>query len=262
MRAMRIVPVPCLKDNYAYLVISDRTREAAVVDVSEAEPVLDAAQREGVKLVSIWSTHHHLDHVGGNEALMAKVAIGEVAGHASDRGRIPAQSRFLETGDTVQVGDLTARASHIPGHTLGAVAYFVESNGERAVFTGDTLFLAGCGRLFEGTPAQMHASLTALAALPPDTRVYCGHEYTASNLRFAHHVEPSNADVTRALEEATAAGEGKRPTVPGTLARELAINPFLHVTSAEIRKTLDIDPKADDVAAFAAIRKAKDEFRG
>jgi len=181
--------------------------------------------------------------------------IREVAAHASDRGRVPAQTRFLETGDVVQVGNVRARAIHIPGHTLGAVAYVIERDDGRAVFTGDTLFLAGCGRLFEGTPAQMHASLSSLAALADDTRVYCGHEYTASNLRFARHVEPSNP----ALDERER--DVKVPSVPGTIASERATNPFLRVRSEEIRRTLGIVPNADDVTAFAAIRKAKDEFR-
>jgi hydroxyacylglutathione hydrolase len=250
---MRVVPVPCLKDNYAYLVICEKTGEAAVVDASEGEPVLAAAKREGVKLASIWSTHHHMDHVGGNEAVREGAGIREVAAHASDRGRVPAQTRFLETGDVVQVGEVRARTVHIPGHTLGAVAYVIEGDDGRAVFTGDTLFLAGCGRLFEGTPAQMHASLSSLSALADDTRVYCGHEYTASNLRFARHVEPSNP----ALRER----DPSVPSVPGTIANERATNPFLRVRSDEIRRVLGIAPDADDVTAFAAIRRAKDEFR-
>jgi len=259
---MRVVSIPCLKDNYAYLVVCDQTGEAAVVDVSEAVPVLEAAKREGVKLVAIWSTHHHLDHVGGNEEVVRAVGIREVVGHVSDKGRIPEQTRFVETGDVVTVGSVKARAMHIPGHTLGAVAYFVDDGAQRAVFTGDTLFLAGCGRLFEGTPAQMHASLASLAALPPDTRVFCGHEYTAANLRFAKHAEPSNAQVDIAASAIAIEREAGRPSVPGTLAREIETNPFLRARSAEIRRTLGIPSDADDVTAFAAIRKAKDDFRG
>jgi hydroxyacylglutathione hydrolase len=251
---MRIVAVPCLKDNYGYLVVCEETGEAAIVDASEGEPVLEAAKREGVKLVSIWSTHHHMDHVGGNEALAAGASIREVAAHVSDRGRVPAQTRFLGTGDVVQVGRVSARVIHIPGHTLGAVAYVIERDDGRAVFTGDTLFLAGCGRLFEGTPAQMHASLSSLAALDEGTRVYCGHEYTASNLRFARHVEPSNPALA-------SSSDVKIPSVPGTIATERATNPFLRVRSEEIRRTLGIAKEADDVAAFATIRKAKDDFR-
>src|SRR5277367_3421021 len=134
---MRIVPVPCLSDNYAYLVVCDRTGKAAVVDASEAEPVLAAVKSEGVHLVAIWSTHHHLDHVGGNERVVSAGGIEEVVAHASDRGRVPEQTRFVETGDVVAVGSVRARVTHIPGHTLGAISYFIDEGGQRAVFTGD-----------------------------------------------------------------------------------------------------------------------------
>jgi hydroxyacylglutathione hydrolase len=256
---MRIVPVPCLTDNYAYLVIASGG-EAAVVDASEAEPVRAALRREGARLSAIWSTHHHLDHVGGNAELAREAKIDVVA-HVSDQGRVPAQTRGVDTGDTVRVGDVEARCIHIPGHTLGAVAYVVDAGGERAVFTGDTLFCAGCGRLFEGTPAQMHASLERLAALPGDTRVYCGHEYTAQNLRFAAHVEPSNDAVARAQDRVSALRARGEPSVGTTIDEERADNPFLRVASAEIRAKLAIPKQADEVAAFAAIRAAKDSFR-
>ena len=255
---MRIVPVPCLSDNYAYLVIAGDGR-AAVVDVSEAAPVREALKREGATLGAIWSTHHHPDHVGGNTELAASGV--EVVGHKSDRGRIPGQTKEVDTGDVVRVGDVSARCIHIPGHTLGALAYYVEVGGERAVFTGDTLFCAGCGRLFEGTPAQMRGSLYSLLELPLDTRVYCGHEYSESNLRFAEHVEPDNQDVVRALERATEKRARKEPTMGTTLAEERATNPFLRDGSATIRRTLGIGANADAIEAFAAIRKAKDSFR-
>jgi hydroxyacylglutathione hydrolase len=261
MASYHVIPIPCLSDNYAYLVVDNETNDAAVVDASEAGPVIAAAHAARVHVRAIWSTHHHPDHVGGNEEVARELGIHEIAGHASDRGRIPGQTRFLETGDEVSIGTLRARALHIPGHTLGAVAYIIDRPNDGAVFTGDTLFLAGCGRLFEGTPAQMHASLTSLAELADSTRVYCGHEYTSANLRFAAHVEPSNAAVAEAAREAQARrGEGG-PTVPGTILREKATNPFLRVREAEIRKTLGIASDLDDVAAFAAVRSAKDTFR-
>jgi hydroxyacylglutathione hydrolase len=256
---MRIVPVPCLTDNYAYLVIASGG-EAAVVDASEAEPVRAALRREGARLAAIWSTHHHLDHVGGNAELAREAKIDVVA-HVSDQGRVPAQTRGVDTGDTVRVGDIEAKCIHIPGHTLGAVAYVIDAGAERAVFTGDTLFCAGCGRIFEGTPAQMHASLERLAALPGDTRVYCGHEYTAQNLRFAAHVEPSNDAVARAQERVSALRARGEPSVGSTIDEERADNPFLRVASDEIRAKLSIPKQADEVAAFAAIRAAKDSFR-
>lgn len=249
---MRVLPIPCLADNYAYLVVCDETREAAVVDASEEEPVARAAFEAGVRLRAIWSTHHHADHVGGNVALAARFGVGEIAGHATEHARIPGLTRPLAEGDAVQVGRVTARALHVPGHTLGAVAYVAPG----AVFTGDTLFLAGCGRLFEGTAAMMRQSLAKLAALPDETQVYCGHEYTRANLRFAAHVEPSNSDVRAALE--------RPPTPfgsPGTIGAEKRHNPFLRVFSPELRRTLGIDPAASDDEAFARVREAKNTFR-
>ena len=254
---MRVLPIPCFNDNYAYLVVCEETQRAAIVDASETAPVAKAIEASGLQVVAILSTHHHPDHVSGNEEIAKRYAIADVYGHASDKGRIPAQTRFLETGDNFAVGKLNVRVQHIPGHTLGAIAYVMGD----AVFTGDTLFLAGCGRIFEGTPAQMHASLESLSLLPPETRVYCGHEYTESNLRFAAHVEPSNVDVARARERAAKVRASGGPTVPGTLADERSTNPFLRTDSLEIRTTLGIPKNADAVTAFAAIRAAKDSFR-
>jgi hydroxyacylglutathione hydrolase len=256
---MRVVAVPCLKDNYAYLVVAD-TGEAAVVDASEAGPVRDALQREKVRPVAIWSTHHHWDHVGGNEELARELGV-PVVGHVSDQGRLPGLTRGVDTGDIVTVGELQARCIHIPGHTLGAVAYYIDAGQDRVVFTGDTLFCAGCGRLFEGTPEMMHASLERLLELPGDTRVHCGHEYTESNLRFAAHVEPSNGEVARARDRAKALRAEDKPTIGTTLDEERRVNPFLRVRSPQIRRTLGIPADADDVTAFAAIRAAKDGFR-
>lgn len=224
---MRVVAVPCLADNYAYLVI-DGAR-AAVVDPGEAAPVADAVTREGVELVAIWLTHHHWDHVGGVEGLVRPGL--EVVAHASDRGRAPKVTKLVEDGDVIDFG---ATIIHNPGHTLGAISYVVDGN----VFTGDTLFGAGCGRMFEGTAEMMHASLMRLAALPPETRVYFGHEYTAANLKFAAAVEPANAAIS--ARKCTA------PTTPSTIADELATNPFV---------------RARDAAEFAARRAWKDKFK-
>lgn len=263
---MRIVPIACLKDNYAYLVICEATRSAAVVDPSEAGPVRAAVEREGVTLAALWLTHHHWDHVGGNQDLLRAHPGLEVVGHASDKGRIPGQTRMIEDGEEVALGsEVRARIIHNPGHTSGAISYHVAAaeGGHGAVFTGDTLFLAGCGRLFEGTPAQMHTSLARLAALPDATRVYCGHEYAAANLRFAAAVEPGNEAVqarARAVEQARAQGA---PSVPGTMTEERATNPFLRAhVPAVAAAARAAEPAASDteVEVFAALRRWKDRF--
>ena len=252
---MRVIPVPCLSDNYAYLVAADGAREAVVVDPSEAEPVIEALTREGLTLIAILNTHHHYDHVGGNEGLLDRFGALPVYAHASDKGRVPRQTELVEEGRSFSVAGLTFRPLHVPGHTLGAVAYCVED----AVFTGDTLFVAGCGRLFEGTPEQMHTSLSGkLGKLPPETRVYCGHEYTASNLRFAASVEPESAAIKEKLAAATTKRDRGEPTVPSTIGDELAVNPFLRVGEPAVRARFGGD---GEVSVFAAVRQAKDSFR-
>ncbi len=244
---MTVVPIACLKDNYAYLLICEKTRKAAAIDPSDASAVRAAIDAHGVELAAIWNTHHHWDHVGGNEALASEFSVPIVA-HASDMGRVPGQTVGVNDGDIVSVGEIRARVIHVPGHTLGAVAYVTEGDAP-SVFTGDTLFLAGCGRLFEGTAAQMHASLKKLASLPGETQVYCGHEYTEKNLQFAQSIEPSNADIASAIKSAQKARSRGAPTVPGTIAEEQKTNPFLRVE----RST-----KATE--QFAALRKMKDEY--
>jgi hydroxyacylglutathione hydrolase len=258
---MRIHAIPCLEDNYAYLVVCDETRQCAIVDPGEAEPVVSAARALGLSPREVWCTHHHPDHVGGNEEVALALGVKDIVAHASDKGRIPGQTKALEANDEFSLGALKVRALHVPGHTLGAIAYVVTDGVETAVFTGDTMFIAGCGRLFEGTAAQMHASLARLAALDPSARVYCGHEYTLSNLRFAKHLEPSNVAVDCALVRARALRDEGEPTVPSTIGDELEASPFLRPGSAELRATLGIAKDADDVTAFAAIREAKNGFR-
>ncbi|MEI9947684.1 MAG: hydroxyacylglutathione hydrolase [Pseudomonadota bacterium] len=256
---MQVTIVPCLSDNYAYVLLAPGSKRAVVVDPGEAEPVERALGQLGVTLGAILATHHHGDHVGGNSALAQRFPGIKVFGYVSDRGRIPAQTDFVEHGAAVDVEGLSFRALHIPGHTLGAVAYA----GEGAVFTGDTLFAAGCGRLFEGTPAQMYESLNVtLAALPETTLVYCGHEYTASNLRFAAHMEPENAAVAEKaarVAEQRARGEA---TVPSTLAEEKATNPFMRVGSPAIIERVSSSLSSDHSpsAILGAVRAAKDRF--
>lgn len=251
---MRVLPVPCLSDNYAYLVHADGARDAFVIDPSEAGPVEAALEREGLELVAIVNTHHHFDHVGGNEALRARFGDMPVFAHASDVGRVPAQTEQVEEGRELSIAGLTLRPLHVPGHTLGAVAYCVED----AVFTGDTLFIAGCGRMFEGTPEVMVASLAKLRALPGATRVFCGHEYTASNLRFAESVEPGNAAIQRKREAVASMRERGEPTVGTTMAEELTTNPFLRWDAPAVQARF---PGSTPAEVFAGARRAKDSFR-
>jgi hydroxyacylglutathione hydrolase len=247
---MQVIPIPCLNDNYAYLVIRDR--RAAVVDPSQADPVLRAIDEYELKLTEIWLTHHHWDHVGGIDPLIEECPIEHVRGsrYDADHQRIPRQTDALSDGDAFEFGGSTVDILEIPGHTLGAIAFITEGN----LFSGDTLFIAGCGRVFEGTMEMMSQSLAKLRSLPLDTKVWCGHEYTVNNLRFAQTVEPDNPEVTRALREAIAAREAKQFTVPGRLDRELATNPFLRFDDPNVAAG------RDPVASFAAIRQAKDNF--
>jgi hydroxyacylglutathione hydrolase len=255
---MKVIPIPQLMDNYAYLVVDENSRAAGIVDCAEAEPVLRAAEREGVDLQSILPTHHHFDHVGGNTDLLA--AKPGLAVYGFD-DRIPGLTRQVRDGEPVQVGGATARVLFIPAHTSGHIAYHFDR--EKSVFTGDTLFAAGCGRLFEGNPAMMIASLSKLMALPDDTQVYFGHEYTEKNLRFALTLEPRNADIHAKLAWVGEQRQRGLPTTPTTIASEKKTNPFFRWRSEELRATLRQrfpDLPMDDVAVFGQTRALKDAF--
>lgn len=255
---MRVLPVPCLRDNYAYLVSAEGSGEAVVIDPSEAAPVLAVLEREGLKLLAVLNTHHHWDHVGGNDELVARFGALPVFAHASDFGRVPKQTERVEEGNAFEVAGLLFRPLHVPGHTLGAVAYCVGEGAEQAVFTGDTLFVAGCGRLFEGTPEQMFASLSGkLGKLPGATRVYCGHEYASNNLRFAQFVEPENEAVKKKLDAAALAKSRGEFMIPSTIAEELGTNPFLRCEEPAVR---DRFPGSTPAEVLGAVRKAKDNF--
>jgi hydroxyacylglutathione hydrolase len=253
-----IVPIPLLNDNYAYLLVSPARGEAVVVDPSEAAPVHDFLAARGLRLAAIWCTHHHFDHTGGVMGLCSAHPGVEVVGSAYDlaAGRIAGQTRGVREGDELALGDSTLHVLDMPGHTLGAVAYV----GAGHAFTGDTLFLAGCGRLFEGTPAQLHDSLLRLAALPDGTRLWVGHEYTERNLAFARDVEPGNTALAeRVARERTRRAAG-RPTVPGRVDEERATNPFLRTHAPEVLAFARAHgaANADPVEVFAAVRRAKD----
>lgn len=258
---MRIVPIPVLADNYAYLIIDETTKEAGVVDPSEAGPVAAAVRKEGVKLLSIINTHHHWDHVGGNEELVKEFPGLKVYGHKRDKDRTPAITNLVDEGDTISIGQHQGRFLFIPCHTNGHVALYFPK--EKAVFTGDTLFIAGCGRLFEGTAADMHNNMVKLTALPDDTRVYCGHEYTVKNLQFALTLEPSNAKAQAKLQWAQDMRAKKQPTIPSTVAEEKEFNPFVRVDNTELQANVKKqfpELKVDPVAILEKTRYLKDNF--
>ncbi|OGQ78811.1 MAG: hydroxyacylglutathione hydrolase [Deltaproteobacteria bacterium RIFCSPLOWO2_12_FULL_60_19] len=255
---MRVVQIPLLRDNYGYLIVCEETGEAAVVDPSEAEPVLRSVEREKVALKAILNTHHHRDHTGGNSGILERLAL-EVYGHKNDQGRIPGLTHPVDERDEIVVGRLRGRVLFIPGHTKGHVAYLFDDN----LFCGDTLFTAGCGRLFEGTAEQMHDSLKKLMALPGNTMVYCGHEYTEKNLEFALTVEPNNPAVAKRLDTARSLRAKRDSTVPSTMAEELETNPFLRWHSQEIQSNLRQQFPAlplDPISVFAQVRQLKDKF--
>ncbi len=258
---MEVVPVPQLADNYAYLVIDPSTGEAAVVDCAEATPVLAEVQRRDVRLTTVLATHHHFDHVGGNEDLLRTLPHLRIYGSARDAPRIPGITHPVEDGAAVEVGRRRGRVIMIPAHTSGHVAYYFPD--DHAVFTGDTLFIGGCGRLFEGDAAQMLRSLGRLTNLPDDTRVYCGHEYTEKNLQFAAQFEPGNRRLTDKLARVRTLRKAGTPTIPSTIGDEKATNPFLRCTSPELAAAIQArapEAGSDAVTLFAALRRLKDHF--
>jgi len=255
-----VTPIRAFSDNYIWLIRGPRDPSlAVVVDPGEAGPVNEALERMGLELHSILVTHHHPDHVGGLRRLVGQ---HDVRVYGPGRERLPVEPEALEDGATVEIGPLGLHFSvmAVPGHTIGHIAY----HGHGALFCGDTLFSAGCGRLFEGTPAQMLDSLDRLAALPDETQVYCAHEYTLGNLRFAAAVEPGNAEVLGTLDAVRELRSRDAITLPSTLGRERRINPFLRCREPAVRAAAEAhagSPLPGDADVFAAIRAWKDGFR-
>jgi hydroxyacylglutathione hydrolase len=256
MKTLEIHQIPVLNDNYVYLVREPTDGVCAAVDPALAQPVLEALGELGWSLTHILNTHHHWDHTGGN--LEIKRATGcTVVGPRAEAARIPGIDVALTDGELYRFGSEQAEVLDIPGHTRGHIAYWFARS--RALFCGDTLFALGCGRLFEGTPTQMWGSLTKLRELPGDTRVYCAHEYTQTNARFALTVEPDNAALKARAEKVNALRAEGKPTVPSTMEEERRTNPFLRADDARLQHAIGMDG-ADPVMVFAEVRHRKDSF--
>lgn len=238
---LEIVPVPVLNDNYVWLIHDPASGETVAVDPSVADPVLDAAAARGWRLSQVWNTHWHPDHTGGNDAIRA--ATGAKITGPAEAERVSRMDRIVAGGDRARIGAFEAELIDIPAHTAGHVAFHLPA--ANVAFTGDTLFAMGCGRLFEGTAAQMYANMQRLASLPPETRVFCGHEYTLANGLFALTVEPQNEVLARRVQEVKEQRERGEVTLPTTIALERATNPFMRAASVE---------------ELAARRAAKDAF--
>ena len=258
---IQIEALPAFNDNYIWLLLDTAGQRCAVVDPGDAAPVLAwLGEHPGWRLEDILITHHHHDHVGGVEALKAATGA-RVCGPANER--IPARDLALDDNCAIRVLDVDFQVFAVPGHTLGHIAYYAANTPTPILFSGDTLFAAGCGRMFEGTPEQMHGSLQRLAALPESTLVYCAHEYTLSNLRFARAVEPENQHVAQRFEDVTRLREQNRITLPSTIALERLTNPFLRTSETSVKQKADersgtINPTPS--AVFAGLRAWKDTF--
>jgi hydroxyacylglutathione hydrolase len=240
---LEVARVPVLSDNYAWLVHDAESGETIAIDPGEAAPVQAAAHSRGWRIGAVWTTHWHPDHTGGNAELRASGV--QIIAPAAEAGRIPTLDRGVGEGDTLTLGAHRASVMTVPGHTQGHVAFHFTD--DRLLFTGDTLFAMGCGRLFEGTPGDMFANMQRYAAMPGATEVFCGHEYTLSNARYAAAVEPDNAAVRERLVQVEAMRARGEPTVPTTIAAERATNPFLRAATVDL---------------FAELRAGKDAFKG
>ncbi|MBE8190858.1 MAG: hydroxyacylglutathione hydrolase [Alphaproteobacteria bacterium] len=256
MSDFEVCQIPCLQDNYGYLIHHPKSGQTACIDTPETQPILTALQTRGWDLTYIWNTHHHHDHAGNNEEIKAQTGC-TIIGPAGEADKIPAIDKAVDDGDAITLGDMLVQIFNVGGHTLGHIAYYIPE--AHLAFVGDSLFALGCGRIFEGTPQQMWQSLQKLNALPDGTKIYCAHEYTQANATFAITIEPDNIDLQKRVQAISEARTQGQPTIPTEIALERATNPFLRPHSAAIRAHLNMTA-ASDVEVFAAIRRQKDNF--
>ncbi|MGA8165302.1 MAG: hydroxyacylglutathione hydrolase [Waddliaceae bacterium] len=250
--AAEMMIIPALGDNYIYVIQQDN--HAIVIDPGDAQPVLKALDKANLVATHILNTHHHLDHVGGNQRIKSLTGCAVIG---PDDPRIPALDTPVREGEEFTIGQLTFQVIGVPGHTTTHLAFYVPE--KQWVFSGDSLFTGGCGRIFEGTPAQMLSSLRKLMQLPGNTLIFCGHEYTLKNLQFAASLEPDNSDIRSRLERVSMLRQKGEITVPEILATELKTNPFLRVDQPELKKALKME-NTTDIEVFTAIRSMKDRF--
>jgi len=256
MAALEIVQIPVLQDNYLYLIHDAASGDTAIIDPAVEDPVVAELDKRGWALTHIFNTHHHWDHTGANLALKERFGL-QIIGPAAEKDRIPGIDVCVDEGDTVKLGTHCADVYFVPGHTSGHIAYhFADAD---ALFCGDTIFSMGCGRLFEGTPKQMWASISKLMRLPDETRLYCAHEYTTANGNFALSIEPKNVALIARMKEVATLRADNKPTVPTTMGLEKTINPFMRPMSEEIQEMVGL-PGAALADVFAEVRKRKDNF--
>jgi len=253
---MQVTAIPCLTDNYAYVISDNNSKIVGVVDPSEASPVVSFLKKQNLKLNYIWNTHHHFDHIGGNLELK-KIYNAKVVGFVGDKHRIPEIDITLSNNEKWIFGNETVKILHIPGHTLGHICFFFEK--EKIAFTGDTLFSLGCGRIFEGDHKQMLASLNKIKKLPKNTMIYCGHEYTYKNAEFCMKYEGNNIDLKKKFAQIKKLRAQNLPTIPSVLKDEIKSNIFLRCDQKELKNKLNMKNQ-EDLEVFKKVRDLKDSF--
>jgi hydroxyacylglutathione hydrolase len=253
---MKIIPIPCLNDNYAYIVQDNITKTVGVVDPSEAKPIINYLKKEKLELNYILNTHHHFDHIGGNIELQ-KLYKSKIIGFKDDKHRIPGINITLNDGEKFKFGKSQIKVIHIPGHTSGHICFFFEK--EKIAFTGDTLFSLGCGRIFEGDHEQMLSSLNKIKKLPIETKIYCGHEYTLKNAKFCMKYDEKNLDLINQFKKIKELRSKNLPTVPSILEQELKSNIFLRCNQNDLKIKLNME-NIEDYKVFKKVRDLKDAF--